>query len=282
MEAVSHDEPQALSNRANKWLFQNEAINNGFLSILDLLKKNSTIYSRPFWFGTIEKTSQVVGAALHVKPDGLVVTDVPDSAASSIFDSVHQKVGAPHRILAPKLVGEHLAVRWANECELELSEPLELNSNCLETLISIETAANGHLRLGNERDVDLVTQWGVSYNEEKPAPVDVAKFLTRKLRRGELYLWDDNKPTTVLTVSGSTTNGIRISSVFTPRNLRSNGYATTAVAKLSNDLLNQGKRYVVLVTRKRDSSERIYRRLGYKKIAERVCFNLNPLLSEPD
>ena len=94
-------------------------------------------------------------------------------------------------------------------------------------------------------------------------------------------MWDDCGPTTVLTVSGSTDNGIRISSVFTPSHLRGRGYASSAVARLSNDLLDQGKRFVVLITRNEDYSERIYHRLGFKKIGKRVCFNLNPLLPEP-
>lgn len=282
MRVITHDTALTLREQSYRWLENDEAVNNGLITIVDLLAQGTAVYSRPFWLATVEIAGEVVGCGIHVKPDGLVIGEMPEAAYDAVFDSVNHHVGAPHRILAPVNIAESLACRWEAEGDLRKSAPQYFNCNRLHSLIPPKIIANGRLRRGQDSDRKLVEEWGQAYAEEKPVPVDVPSFMARKLRRRELFIWEDNSPKTVITLSGPTENGIRLSSVFTPVSSRGHGYATSAVATISENQLNSGKNFVVLVTQKGDAAERMYHRLGYQKIGERCCYMLDSLLQEPN
>jgi predicted GNAT family acetyltransferase len=97
-----------------------------------------------------------------------------------------------------------------------------------------------------------------------------------------MYVWDNNGPTTLITLSGFTENGVRISAVYTPVEHRGHGYASIAVAKMCDELFAKGYSFVTLVAIDGDPAEKIYRRLGFKKIGSRACYILMPLLHDMD
>jgi predicted GNAT family acetyltransferase len=76
--------------------------------------------------------------------------------------------------------------------------------------------------------------------------------------------------------SGPTPNGIRIGPVYTPPDLRGNGYATTLVARQSQWLLDNGHRYCFLYTDLANPrSNSIYQRIGYRQIAESAQYRFS-------
>ncbi|MGB5335382.1 MAG: GNAT family N-acetyltransferase [Woeseiaceae bacterium] len=132
----------------------------------------------------------------------------------------------------------------------------------------------GELRKGNEDDDQIVRYWGQFYGEEKPAPVDVSDFMARKLSEGDLYIWDDHGPRTMIALSGRVGRGIRVSAVYTPPEHRGKGYASAGVAEICRRELDGSRDFVTLVAEIDDPAERMYQRLGFYKIGERSCFLL--------
>ncbi|MDH3747420.1 MAG: GNAT family N-acetyltransferase [Gammaproteobacteria bacterium] len=108
--------------------------------------------------------------------------------------------------------------------------------------------------------------WGAEYGKEKLSFLDVAEFMGKKLKRGDLYLWEDGDPITMMTISGRSDNGARISSVFTPPRHRGLGYASSAIATMSQSLLECGHGFVILTWRIGDPAGRIYERLGFRRV----------------
>jgi predicted GNAT family acetyltransferase len=61
----------------------------------------------------------------------------------------------------------------------------------------------------------------------------------------------------------------RINLVYTPPDRRRRGYATAAVAALTQQLLNSGSRYCCLYTDLANpTSNSVYRRIGYRPVCD--------------
>ena len=67
-------------------------------------------------------------------------------------------------------------------------------------------------------------------------------------------------------------DGWSISAVYTPPEQRGRGYAGAVVQSISQQLLDEGARYVVLYTDlSNPTSNKLYYRIGYRKIVEQKC-----------
>jgi len=84
-----------------------------------------------------------------------------------------------------------------------------------------------------------------------------------------LFLWHDGQPVSMAGYNGPTPNGMRISYVYTPSELRGRGYASAATAAVSQTLLDAGRRFCFLYTDRRNpTSNRIYQRIGYQPVLD--------------
>ena len=62
---------------------------------------------------------------------------------------------------------------------------------------------------------------------------------------------------------------MRVGPVYTPPELRGRGYATTLTAAVSQDQLDQGRRFVTLFTDLANpTSNRIYQAIGYRPVRD--------------
>ena len=69
--------------------------------------------------------------------------------------------------------------------------------------------------------------------------------------------------------AGTTPTGQLVNYVYTPPELRRNGYATECVAKLSKQLLEEGNKYCFLFTDLGNpTSNSIYQKIGYRPIID--------------
>ena len=63
--------------------------------------------------------------------------------------------------------------------------------------------------------------------------------------------------------------GGTVNYVYTPKNLRGNGFASELVARLSQDILDSGKKAVFLYTQlDNPTSNKIYASLGFRVISD--------------
>ena len=90
------------------------------------------------------------------------------------------------------------------------------------------------------------------------------------IRRQRLYVWDDQgQPVSMAAWSGKTPNGVRIIFVYTPRELRGNGYGTACVAELTRQQLAQGSAFCWLYTdRSSAAAPQILKRIGYWPVSD--------------
>ena len=274
LRIVVYTDPNEFKERCRNWLLTDEAINNGLISAIDLIANGSLAYWEPYWFGLVQEGDKILSVALYCQPDGLVFSEIDDQAVPLIFESVSESIGVPRRLMGPEVTCDRLAKYWKDKGVAKIDPDGHWNVQWVKKVTAPARPAKGRLRKGESSDEGWVANWGKKYGEEKPAVVNVSEFMLRKLRRNELYVWENDGPKTMVTVSGFTDHGVRISAVFTPTEHRGGGYASIAVAVMTQDLLDQGFEFVTLHTREGDAAVRVYERLGYEQIERRSCYFL--------
>jgi hypothetical protein len=113
-------------------------------------------------------------------------------------------------------------------------------------------------------------EWFHSFMEEAlgETPGNRSILETRVNRRGT-YLWDDGGPVAMASTTGRSPHGVRITDVFTPRESRGRGYASAAVAHLSQLCLDDGLKFCCLYTDlSNPTSNSIYQRIGYTPVLD--------------
>ncbi|MDJ0911533.1 MAG: GNAT family N-acetyltransferase [Woeseiaceae bacterium] len=276
-ELVRYTDPESFRRVCLPWLLEAEDVNNTLLGMIDLMAEGSSVYRHPFFLGTLVQSSQIVGCCAFALPDGLLVSDMPKLAARILFQGFTHTIGVPKRIAGPPEIADLFASSWRSRKPTLTTELTVWSIWRVDGIPENRGPAKGLLRLGVSSDEQLVTKWGQSYGEEKShAPIDVGSFMLRKLRRKELYVWEDSGPATIVTLSGRTENSVKISAVYTPAEKRGAGYATKAVAELVKQEILAGRKFLTLVTDDADNHlDRMYRRLGFERVGTRHSYAID-------
>lgn len=139
----------------------------------------------------------------------------------------------------------------------------------------------GAMRRAGEDDRELLIDWRRAFRDEAAPhePDRTEQSVARDLAAdpGGLWLWEaSGEPVAMAGVRGPTPSGIRIGPVFTPRERRGNGYAGALVGGLTQQLLNEGRRFVFLFTDlENPTSNSLYQRLGYQGVADRSAYDFS-------
>jgi len=254
------------------WLSLDEIINHGMLSLAEVLTSPSSIYKPPFIFAHVRCGKEICGCWIFAEPDGLTLSDLAAESQFSVFENVQKHIHLPSRIFGPRGPALRLAQLFGEIRGTSYRIDSVWRVHYLKDLSRRPISVRGSIRIAETKDRALVSDWGGKYDIERPANVDIQQFLLQKLVDKSLYLWVDvdGHPKSLATISGGNCSGPRISSVYTPLRFRSNGYATALVRNLSQNFLQAGRPYVTLNTLLGDPVERIYWRLGYRPVAEKV------------
>ena len=130
----------------------------------------------------------------------------------------------------------------------------------------------GRLRLATEADVELVARWWYGFHLDIFGQVDQAEAKQRvrfHITEGNIYLWEDEQPVSVAMKTRPTRKGISVSLVYTPPELRRQGYATACTGELSRLLLEAGWEFCALFADLSNAtSNSIYQRIGYRPVCD--------------
>jgi predicted GNAT family acetyltransferase len=168
------------------------------------------------------------------------------------------------------------AGQWSERCKsaatpfqgMRLYELLELGE-VLRT--------EGQLRQASPGDRGLMIQWTRAFqNEIGESANDTELRVDRGLAAGQLWIWEQNGETTSMAVSREPVQGVvRLSGVYTPSEKRKHGYAAACVHALSKHLRLGGYRCILYTDLGNPTSNSIYRRIGYRAVAEAVRYRFD-------
>jgi hypothetical protein len=89
---------------------------------------------------------------------------------------------------------------------------------------------------------------------------------------GDIFLWEDIHNPVSMTIKGRPTeHGVAITTVYTPPEFRRHGYATTCVAAVCREILDDGYDFCTLYTDlSNPTSNSIYMKIGFRSVCDSV------------
>jgi GNAT superfamily N-acetyltransferase len=256
--------------RSSDFLYRREDLYSHILSLAIASTERQCPFSAPFWFATVlDNYGEIAACAVHANPDGLICTVIDDEKAARLIASEFQTaLGFPHRISGPPETVRLLKTFFDAAKRQDLSKQKTWTIYRIDDAPKSPASFVGNLKVGTKSDEELVRAWGQLYDLEKPAFTSIEEFLVRKLTRKELFMWVHNDTKSIVTLSGKTKRGVRISALYTPPEFRGQGFATSAISTLVGKAIANGASFVTLHAQHGDAVENFYTKIGFKPIGK--------------
>jgi len=267
-------DPKLFLDRCQDWLLQSELQNSTMLAVVRLIITGDHPFDPPFYFASIENETDIVGCAVRAPPDSLLLADVPVDAIPLLATDIATVYDDLPSVTGMETDARAFSRRWLKQ-RGETMDTIRWSWYALENVITPKSPAAGQLRLADASDLDLIRDWAPRFANETNTLFNVVGFYERRVRTGSLYMWVDEEPRSMVAVSATTPNSIRVSGVYTGRDFRRNGYASTAVATVSQLMLDDGHKFCGLFADKSDLyANSMYQALGFEPIFENVNIRL--------
>ena len=257
-------------DEAGPWLVAREPENNLVLGLAHLLTTGDHPFHEPIYLAAVKEDGRIAGCAVRPPPDHLDVTALPSGAAALLAAEAALHCPDLASIGGPPAAAREFARAWVARQGGHWHVVHHWSWFVLRA-VRPPRAAPGALRLAEAADWPLIEEWGPLFVRDTGAQGSVLPFLERRLRTGSLYLWDHDGPKCMVSISGYTPNGLRISGVYTPGAHRNRGYASNAVAGVSQRALDDGRAHCVLFAETHHTATlRVYQTIGYELLHETV------------
>lgn len=283
MEVRWHDRVETFLDLTQTDLEQNEALNNLMLGIC-LRAKSDPNYSPDIKLATISAGDTLLLAATMTPPHNLILFSNEDRVEESLnilADSlIEQNIHIPG-VIGEKKLTEMFSTLWSRRisCTRELLTALRVY--VLKT-VNQNLIGPGIFRAAEERDLDFVIPGRLRFQiecglEENPNLEQSAKHVQERIKAGSLFVWEDQGQVVSMAAPVRSMHRVAvIGLVYTPKDLRGKGYATSCVAALSQHLLNSGYEQCALFTDlSNPTSNSIYQKIGYEPIGDFDSYRFN-------
>ena len=209
-------------------------------------------------------------AFLRTPPMPVIVTDAPAGAMESLVGALGGALGGVPGLNGPVATVTAFAEAWHTATGRQPTVAADRRLYRLTELVPPRPMPAGGARPVGDADRDLLADWftgfAVDVGEAMP---DAARAVDRRLKNGELLLWEaDGVP---VSLAGNTTPvaGVaRVAPVYTPATLRGKGYAAAVTAAISQRALDAGHEVILFTNLANPTSNALYQRLGYRGIGD--------------
>lgn len=262
-------------NKVEDLLLKKEACNNLILGLLGNFQEDQTTSNLAY----VESDGKVIYAFMQTPPNNWILADV-ENVEQLVFEEIANFI-YDNGLEVPGVIGpEEYVKSFINTYEdlIELTANLHMNQLIYQLdEVKVDLDNNGQLILANKAEYSLIKSWlmrfGIEANEvvnEQKASQMAHVFLENQ----SVYLWKVNaQAVSMVNKSRQTKHGATVNAVFTPDKFKRNGYATNAVAALSQKLLDDGFQFCNLYTdRANPTSNSIYQKIGYKEVGTSVVY----------
>lgn len=265
-----HRDAETFLQAAEAWLLAAEAENNLMLGIALGARGRAVDGPLPPYWATVRSNAQVVGCACRTPPYRLVLSRLPSEAIDALADDVAAMYGTLNGVHGPTHQAEAFASAWTARRGCSSSVKFRMRAHALTRVTPLPHVAPGELRQASADDTALVRRWIGEYVRDTGVDDSADDVAERTIGRGSVYLWVDGyTPRAMVAYGRVTTTGCAIYGVYTPPDCRHRGYATAAVAALSQRLLEGGRKFCSLYTDLANpTSNSIYAKIGYEPVRD--------------
>ena len=242
-----------------------------------------------WWAVARDATGAVAGVAMRTAPFAphpLYVLPMPDTAARMLAEAVRERGEALGGVNGALPAARVAAETYAAGAGAEVSVHEHLRLFEVREVV-VPPAPPGRLRPATEGEAALVLAWfqdfgraaaeqaGRSEPHAGSESFTLADAVVR-IREGVVWLWEDAAGRVVhLTAANPPAYGVaRIGPVYTPVEHRGHGYASAAVAAVSQLHLRSGLRACLFTDQANPTSNRVYEAIGYRPVVDMVTLVL--------
>ncbi len=274
MIAVTYQSAADFLQTSQPFLEIDEATNSLLLGVSLRLKYAPDRMKTTPYFITVSNEHRLVLAAIMTPPHNLVIYGQANQPQAMVVfvQQLQADNIIPPGVLGPSAVAQTFAKTWARAVGVNCRAGMSQGIYELRHVITPEQIAPGELRLAVIDEIDLVTQWALDFQAEALSPGDplqTRQAMEDRINHRELYLWDNGQPVSMVAKARPISHGIGVNLVYTPSELRRRGYASNAVAALSQILLNEGWQFCSLHTDLTNpTSNHIYQAVGYRRVCD--------------
>ncbi|WKU25180.1 GNAT family N-acetyltransferase [Priestia megaterium] len=262
-------EVQEFKNQVEPLLEKNEVLHNLALGILHSLHESS----KPNFMGAILKDNRAALVLLQTHPQQIILSQIQKLTD----DELNEVAKLLQETAVPGLVGERQTVLYLSQklAALKNQEASLKMDQRIYRLDKVKKAvdADGVLVKARLEHLPLVTEWIWEFMGIVGEPVSkeqAVKTGEAFIEAERLFLWEVNgKYVSIANATRPTTHNITINFVYTPREERKKGYASSCVSTLSQLMLDSGFQTTSLYTDTTNpTSNKIYMEIGYEHVAD--------------
>jgi GNAT superfamily N-acetyltransferase len=260
------DDARVVLGRAGAFLETRPVEHNLLVSLLRLRARSR----EPGRYWMAVDADAVVGVGFQSPLEfPLTITPMPGDAVEAIVDAI---AGAGVALPGVSGVAGPVA-RFAGAWVERTKAPARpVNAQRIYELdeLSVPDGVPGQPRQAAQADRPLVVSWMRAFERELAElvlPLSEAA-IDRRLEAGQLWLWDDGGAASLAGHTEPVAGVARVGPVYTPADRRNRGYASALVGALSRRLVGGGNRCILYADLANPVSNSVYRRLGYRPVAE--------------
>ncbi|HSV64969.1 MAG TPA: GNAT family N-acetyltransferase [Mycobacteriales bacterium] len=272
MRAVRMADEQAFADRAGTWLRRDPVVHTIVCSAVALAQRHPERFVDPLWLIVEDDAGALAGAAIHTPPFPLAVLPMPDDALAALAALVRTERPDLGGVTGPAPCGERFAGLWREATGAGVRVAMALRLFRLDE-VSPPAGVPGQLRTdpGLAADAAELTDWVRAFVPEatgEPAR-DPELVVERLIERGGLCVWyDRDRPVSFASRTVPAYGVLRLGLVYTPPELRGQGYASACVAAVSQQALDGGITPILFTDLANPTSNKIYQRLGYRPVVD--------------
>lgn len=225
-----------------------------------------------FWWLVRDESGAVVGAALRTAPHNLMLSPMPEAAATAL--------GRVVAATDPRLPGVNGPAALVGACYAGVLPSTPVRQGLREQVYRLgdyfrPSFPPGRVRDANAADTEFLVEWNEAFGRDAGVPgQDWRASVAYRLAYGGWLIWEDETGAPVA-IAGFTepvplpTGSLhRVGPVYTPAALRGRGYATAVTASVVERLRGPGAQIMLLADVANPASNAVYRKLGFEVVAE--------------
>lgn len=274
-------DPRAFMARHGAWLKAHPAEHNIILSMCQSSERQIMRGETPdIRFVTLSNDGEAAVAAVQMPPHNLVLSRAAGDDLAYLAACMAEKNPSFPAIVGPSAVASSFAEQWSRLTGQRTVEYMDQIIYSLKT-VRFPSPVAGTFRLARADEAPLLADWMRAFAIDslpKAEHLSAEEAMVRtqdRIAQGSLAVWDvDGEAVAQAGVSG-TDAVARVNLVYTPPDKRGNGYASAVVARLSQQLLDQGRQMCCLYADARNTvSNSIYRKIGYEFVGRSSLYIL--------
>ncbi len=282
MEITKYNNIKLYLKDVEEDLLRNEVKNNLPIGILYSLKGDKDVKKKDLFLSRVIDKNNNILLAIMTPPKNLIIVgddnNKLDEAIKVLIDYLLTNSIDIPGVIGDKKIVEKFKNKWLSQTGLEAELFMSQRIFKLSKLNQVKISS-GKFREVQLTDLEIIKEWYIDFCQEslsKELEEEKAKKHVKKaIEAGNYYGWEkDGKLVSVAARARNTKNAVAVNFVYTPEEYRGNGYATSTVANLSKELLDEGYRYCCLFTDLANPiSNSIYKKIGYEPIADYMVYN---------